>query len=132
GQKQAASHTGAVTGSGAVHSAAFRQFGIIEVDDCSDLYHVAMLLQQRRWPKEARAAALAVSGGHTVLMADLGATLGIHWPGYTAETQAKLNALIPDFGRVDNPTDLTAAAIGSTKVFSDALEAIAADPAVEI
>ena len=132
GRRQSASHTGAVTGSGAVHSAAFRQFGIIEVEDCDELYHMAMLLQQRRWPQSPRAATLAVSGGHTVLLADLGSTHGIQWPEYGLETQAKLNKLIPDFGRVDNPTDLTAAAIGSANVFSEALNSIAADPAVDI
>jgi len=132
GRKQSLSHTGAVTGSGAVHSAAFRQFGIIEVNDCDELYQMAMLLQKRRWPQTPRAATLAVSGGHTVLLADLGSTYGIEWPEYGLETQAKLNKLIPDFGRVDNPTDLTAAAIGSANVFAEALNAIAADPAVDI
>jgi acetyltransferase len=132
GRKQSASHTGAVTGSGAVYSAAFRQFGIIEVEDCNELYQMAMLLQQRRWPKSPRAATLAVSGGHTVLLADLGSTHGIEWPEYSVDTQVKLHRLIPDFGRVDNPTDLTAAAIGSTEVFSEALQSIAADPAVDI
>jgi acetyltransferase len=132
GCKQSASHTGAVTGSEAVHAAAFRQLGIVQVDDCSELYQMAMLLRQRRWPKSRRAATLAVSGGHSVLLADLGVSQRVEWAEYAPETQAKLKGLIPDFGRVDNPTDLTASAVGSLSVFTDALKAIAADPGIDV
>lgn len=132
GQRQSASHTGAVTGSAAVHSAAFRQLGMIEVDDCHELYQMAMLLRQRRWPRSNRAATVAVSGGHSVLLADLGSMHGIEWPAYGPSTQERLNRLIPDFGRVDNPTDLTAAAIGSGDAFTQSLEAIAEDDGVDI
>jgi acetate---CoA ligase (ADP-forming) len=132
GRRQSASHTGAVTGSAAVHSAAFRQFGMIEVDDCHELYQVAMLLRQRRWPKSNGAATVAVSGGHSVLLADLGSVHSIEWPPYGPSTQERLSRLIPDFGRVDNPTDLTASAIGSGDAFTRSLDAIADDDNIDI
>lgn len=132
GREAAASHTGAMTGSDAVHSAAFRQFGLIRVDDCNELNAMAMMLRQRRWPDGRRAAAVAASGGHAVLLADLGGLLGIEWTRYGAGTQERLNTLIPDFGQVTNPTDLTTAATSVSGMFADALDIIAEDEAVDV
>ena len=131
GQRAAASHTGAITGSDDVHSAAFKQFGLIRVDDCSQLNQMAMLLRQRRWPHSRKAAAVAASGGHAVLFADLGASLGIAWPQYRQSTRQKLGELLPDFGVATNPTDLTTAATGSAKLFAQSLQTICDDDEVD-
>jgi acetyltransferase len=132
GSRAAQSHTGAVTGSDAVHDCAFRQFGLIRVDDCNELYEVAMLLRNRRFARRPRAASMSVSGGNVVLMTDLGAANGIEWPAFTQETQAKLAELMPSFGRVSNPTDLTTAGILNPDMFGRVLEAAAADVNVDI
>ena len=131
GRAAAASHTGALTGSDDVHRAAFRQFGLICVDDCNELNQMAMLLRAGRLPKGNRAAAVAASGGHAVLLADLGGMLGIEWTKYNEATQKRLNDIIPDFGQVTNPTDLTTAATGASGMFANALAAIAEDPDVD-
>ena len=132
GQRAAASHTGAVTGSDRVHSAAFRQYGLIRVNDCNELNQLAMLLRMRRWPRSRRAAAVAASGGHAVLFADLGADLGIEWPRYSQRTDERLNELLPSFGAPTNPTDLTTASTGNASTFAQALKAIADDDAVDL
>ncbi|MBI2226977.1 MAG: acetate--CoA ligase family protein [Betaproteobacteria bacterium] len=132
GSRAAQSHTGAVTGSDAVHDCAFRQFGLIRVDDCNELYEVAMLLRNRRFPRGPRAASMSVSGGNVVLVTDLGAANGIEWPAFTQETQANLAELMPSFGRVSNPTDLTTAGILNPDMFGRVLEAAAADVNVDI
>ena len=132
GSRAAQSHTGAVTGSDAINDAAFRQFGVIRVDDCNELYEVAMLLRTRRLPRGARAAGMSISGGNVVLMTDLGAVHGIEWPAFSPDTQAKLAELMPSFGRVSNPTDLTTAGILNPDMFARVLEAAAADDNVDI
>jgi len=132
GSRAAQSHTGAVTGSDAVHDCAFRQFGLIRVDDCNELYEVAMLLRNRRFPRGPRAANMSVSGGNVALVSDLGAANGIEWPAFTQETQATLAELMPSFGRVSNPTDLTTAGILNPDRFGRVLEAAAADVNVDI
>ena len=131
GQRLAASHTGAVTGSDSVHSAAFKQYGVIRVNDCSELNLMAMLLRRRRWPRGRRAAAVSASGGHAVLIADLGEQLGIEWPHFGARTEQRLNELLPAFGTPNNPTDLTTASTGNAVKFGAALTAIAEDEAVD-
>ncbi|MBI3056828.1 MAG: acetate--CoA ligase family protein, partial [Betaproteobacteria bacterium] len=131
GRLAAASHTGAVTGSDEVHDAAFRQYGVIRVGDCNELYEVAKVLRRRKWPKGHRAAALSGSGGHSVLMADLGAGVGIEWAKYSQNTVDHLRPLVPGYAPVANPTDLTSALTGSPRLFQDALGVVAADPGVD-
>lgn len=132
GARAAASHTGSVTGADEVCDAALRQMGIVRVDDCSELYQGAMLLRNGRRPRGRGAAATSISGGNLVMMADLGAGQGIEWPAYGAATQEKLRGLLPSFSAATNPTDLTAAAIGSKTVFADVSRTIGADPAVDV
>ncbi len=132
GQRAAASHTGAITGADEVHDAAFRQYGVLRVTDCNELYEVAKLLRRRKWPRGNRAAALSGSGGHSVLMADLGASVGIDWVAYQDKTVQDLGKLIPIFAGVSNPTDLTSALTGSKQLFEDALAIVARDDNVDV
>ena len=131
GVRAAASHTGTIAGADAIYDAAFRQFGLIRVSEANELYEMATLLRTRRWPKGRRAASAAATGGNIVQLADVGETLGIEWPEYGVETQAKLDTLMPGYGMVSNPTDMTSLATGEPENFRRALQAIADDPAVD-
>jgi acyl-CoA synthetase (NDP forming) len=132
GARAAASHTGAVTGADDVCDAALRQMGIVRVDDCNELYETAMLLRQGRHVAGRRAAATSISGGNLVMVADLGASLGIEWPTYTDHTCATLKEMLPGFGATSNPTDLTAAAIGQAGAYKNAAQTILDDPSVDV
>lgn len=132
GSKAAASHTGAITGADDVCDAALRQMGIVRVDDCNELYETAMLLRQGRLPAGKRAAAMSISGGNLVMVADLGASLGIEWPDYADRTRAALEESLPGFSAAANPTDLTAAAIGRQGAYAEAARTILQDPSVDV
>ncbi|MBV8165152.1 MAG: acetate--CoA ligase family protein, partial [Alphaproteobacteria bacterium] len=132
GSRAAASHTGSITGADAVCDAALRQLGIIRVEDCNELYDTAMLLRRGRRPRGPRAAATSISGGNLVMLADLGGGLGIEWPTYQEATQASLRQKLPGFVGAANPTDLTAASIGSQDVFATVSRLIADDPSVDV
>jgi acetate---CoA ligase (ADP-forming) len=131
GSRAAASHTGTIAGADDIYDAAFRQYGLIRVNEANELYEMAILLRTRRWPKGRRAASAAATGGNIVQLADAGETLGIEWPEYAPETQAKLAALMPGYGKVSNPTDMTSLATGEPENFRRALNAIAEDPSVD-
>ncbi|MEO7729083.1 MAG: acetate--CoA ligase family protein [Burkholderiales bacterium] len=132
GSQAAASHTGAMAGADDVCDAALRQCGIIRVDDCNELYETAMLLRTRRWPRGTRVAATTISGGNGVLLVDLGATVGLSYPAYGADTQKKLAALLPKHGTTANPTDVTNAAIGKPDMFRRCIETISADDNIDV
>lgn len=131
GSRAASSHTGAVTGADAVFDAASRQLGLIRVTDAAELYQVAMLLRQGRRPAGHRAAALSISGGNLVLLADLAAGQGISFPDYAEATAATLRKLVPGFMAVNNPTDMSAGAIGSPDIYGQAARTLLEDPSVD-
>lgn len=132
GSRAAASHTGAITGADAVCDAALRQMGIVRVDDCNELYETAMLLRQGRVAGGRGAAAISISGGNLVMVADLGGSLDIEWPEYATATRDSLAQVLPGFGSATNPTDLTAAAIGQDGAYEHAARSILSDPAVDV
>ena len=131
GSRMAASHTGAVTGEDAVFDAAARQMGILRVNDCPELYEAAMLLRQGKLPRGRGAAAMSISGGNLVLLAEVGGMLGIDFPPYGEMTKARLGPLMPGFTGASNPTDLSAGAIGVKDLFGQVARAVLADPAVD-
>ena len=133
GRHAAASHTGAVAGVDEIYDAAFRQYGLIRVNECNELYEMAILLRTRRWPRGRRAASVAASGGNIVQLADVGSSLGIDWPEYTADTQATLRELMPDYASaVSNPTDMTSLATGEPATYRRALDVIASAPNIDV
>jgi acetate---CoA ligase (ADP-forming) len=132
GSRAASSHTGAIAGVDDIYQAAFKQYGLIGVNTCNELYETAILLRNRRWPKGRRTASVAATGGNIVHLADMGADQGIEWAEYSAETQAVLGGLLPGYGsKILNPSDLTSLATGEPAMFSRALDAIVADPNID-
>ena len=71
GASMAQSHTGHLTGSDAVTSAVFRQFGVIRVDGLDELQDTAMLLSRAAPPTTDGVCIYAISGGTGAHLADL-------------------------------------------------------------
>jgi len=132
GMRASAQHTGAVTGNDALHDAAFRQMGIIRVDETKHLYQAAMLLQQGRKLTADGISMLAISGGNIVIAADQTDRLGVSFPDYGDSTRQAVGELIPGYISFGNPTDLSPEAIGNPERFRRVLEAIASDPGIGI
>ncbi|MDP9335247.1 MAG: acetate--CoA ligase family protein [Actinomycetota bacterium] len=115
GRSMAQSHTGHLTGSDAVTSAVFRQFGVTRVDGLDELLEVSMAFARTRPPKPPAWASstkqpgvcvYAISGGTGAHMADVLADAGIRLPDLTKESQRQLHdGLIPSYLRVSNPVD---------------------------
>jgi acetate---CoA ligase (ADP-forming) len=115
GESMAQSHTGHLTGSDAVTSAVFRQFGVTRVDGLDELLEVSMAFartQPERLPVWAKAqrppgvCVYAISGGTGAHMADVLADTGLRLPDLTKGSQQQLHdGLIPSYLRVSNPVD---------------------------
>src|SRR5207249_5430472 len=105
-----------LTGSDAVTSAVFRQFGITRVDGLDELLDVSAMFSRTLPPSVRRAGRRAdnkgdgvcvysISGGTGAHMADMCAAAGLHLPELAKSTQQQLHEWIPPYLRVSNPVD---------------------------
>jgi acetate---CoA ligase (ADP-forming) len=123
GSKAAASHTGAMTGSYAVHQGLFRQKGICQVSSVDELLEVTHLLSRYGARGGHRLAVLSSSGGMGALMADLAEIKGLHLPAPSAETCLRLKNLVPQTGSMGNPMDTTSQYMNDSDAFDRYLRA---------
>ena len=141
GASMAQSHTGHLTGSDAITSAVFRQFGITRVDGLDELLEVSAALARSRparipaWAKRNREPGVcvyAISGGTGAHIADMISAAGLSLPPLTKATQKTLHdGLIPAYLRVSNPVDCGGPPVADARG-AKILEAIVADPKVDI
>ena len=131
GASMAKSHTGHLTGSDAVISAVFRQFGVTRVRGLDTLQDTAAMLARAKPPSSDGVCIYAISGGTGAHMADLAAEAGLRLPDLTAATQRQLHEWIPPYLRVSNPVDNGGAPSADWRG-RKILDAIVADPNVDL
>ncbi len=131
GQKAAASHTANLGGAMALYKAAFRQKGIIQVEDIQDLVDYGHALRSNRLPRGNRVAIITISGGAGILMTDEVVAGGMQMAQLAPATVAKLREFVPSFGSVGNPVDVTAAIFNDLTLINRTLQAINDDPGVD-
>lgn len=144
GTSMAKAHTGHLTGSDAVTSAVFRQFGITRVDGLDELLDTAAAFARTR-PRDGAlpswlqrpggspgVCVYAISGGTGAHMADMAADAGLRLPALTKDTQHALHdGLIPSYLRVSNPVDCGGPPVMTPKG-RKILDLIVADPNVDV
>ena len=131
GQKAAASHTANLGGAMTLYKAAFRQAGIIQVEDIQDVVDYGRGFRCGRLPEGNRLAIITISGGAGILMTDECIGRGMRVPPLSAETGAKLREFVPSFGSLLNPVDVTAAIFNDTTLINRTLQVIVDDPNVD-
>ncbi|MEN3353020.1 MAG: hypothetical protein V7640_1178 [Betaproteobacteria bacterium] len=131
GQRAAASHTANLGGAMALYRAAFRQKGIIQVDDIQDVVDYGRAFLSRRLPRGNRLAIITISGGAGILMTDECVAGGMELAQLAPETLEKLREFIPSFGSLLNPVDVTAAIFNDLTLINRTLQAIIDDPGVD-
>ena len=115
GVEAAFRHTGAITGSDSEFNTICKEKGIIRVDDLDDLIETASLFSKvcNKWPHVGRRiGVITVSGGGASLIADIGCEEGFEFPRLSEETKKALTEIVPEFGFVANPLDMTAQVFG--------------------
>jgi acyl-CoA synthetase (NDP forming) len=132
GAKAAASHTANICGEPALYRAAFRQLGVVEVDDIDELVDCAHGLLSGARPLGNRVAVVTLSGGAGIAMADRCEALRLTLPALSDETSDRLRPLLPAFASVQNPLDLTADIGSNTAAFEEVLRLVACDPNIDM
>lgn len=113
GQRAAASHTAALTGSDAVHDAVFRRYGVIRADDQDDMLDIAAACALCPLPRGRRIGIVTISGGVGGWLADTLEAHGLEVPVFSAALQREIRDFLPSYGAAFNPIDMTAQAIGN-------------------
>ena len=131
GARAAASHTANLGGAMALYQAAFRQSGIIQVEDIQDVVDYSRAFRCGKLPKGNRVAIITVSGGAGILMTDECVARGMQVPQLAAATTEKLRAIVPAFGSIQNPVDVTAAIFNDLSLIRRTLQAVLDDPNVD-
>lgn len=104
--KAVASHTGALAGSDAVYDAAFERAGLLRVLDLDALFEAAETLAAAKRPRGDRLAILTDGGGIGILATDALFDYGLRLAEPSADTIARLDAVLPPTWSRGNPVDI--------------------------
>jgi acetyltransferase len=125
----ALSHTGTMVGAAAAYRAAFDRVGAVVVDDLELVLEMASYFARSGVYRGGGVGVLSTSGGAAVICADKAEARGVALPALAADTAAKLHTVVPEFGSVANPADLTAEVLKTAATFAFCLDAFLDDPA---
>jgi acyl-CoA synthetase (NDP forming) len=121
GRAAAASHTGALSGSDDTYSAFFAQHGVIRVRNLPGLFVAAQGILTAGEAVGTRIGIVSMSGGACSVLADACVAAGLVVPPLDQTTQQRLRSVIPAFGGVRNPVDVTAVGIQRPHMVRDAV-----------
>jgi len=107
GIEAVASHTGALAGSSAVYSAAFKQAGIIEAKNSEEIFDFAKALANQPVLKDNKIAVVTDGGGFGIVAADAAIQLGLELPTLSNESVKALKSFLPAYATTKNPIDIT-------------------------
>lgn len=130
--RTAAAHTGALVGDDRTIDAVFRDLGVIRVDSIEDMLITAGAAAALGRLDRPGIGVVSISGGACDIVADRADDLGAPLPPLAPQTEAALAGIMPDYGTVQNPLDVTGAAIIDPTIFTRSVAAMSRDPSVGV
>jgi len=126
--KAAMSHTGTMVGSVVAYKTAIEEAGAIAIDDLEAVLETASFFAKTMAPTNGRGVGiLSTSGGAAVICADKAEAHSVTLPVLEEKTARALHEVVPDFGSVVNPSDLTAEVLKTSETFGFCLDAFMND-----
>jgi acyl-CoA synthetase (NDP forming) len=105
GARAAWSHTAALAGSDIISEAAFKQSGVIRVEEVNELIDVALVLLGQPLPRGRRVGVLSAGGGGAVIAADAMMKQNLELTQLSPDTIKKLDSLLPPRWSHNNPVE---------------------------
>lgn len=128
--RTAAAHTGALVGDDRTIDAIFRDLGIIRVDTIEDMLITAGLAAYTGPLPAGGLGVVSISGGACDIVADRAEDAELDLPELNEATREELESFMPEYGTIQNPLDVTGAAVIDPSIFTRSVAAMAADPAI--
>jgi acyl-CoA synthetase (NDP forming) len=144
GAEAAQSHTASLAGNRAAYDAAFRAGGVAVAQDLAHLADLAYLHRfvargadqsahsRGRRCDGGRVGIVSVSGGAGIILSDALVAAELSIPSLPPAVQARLKTIIPAYGMVANPVDLTGNVANATEHVHAVLHEILASGAIDI
>jgi len=131
--RAAASHTGSLAGKAEVYRAAFKQAGLIQVDDVDELGDITKAFLHLPLPRGNRVAILTPSGAAATVSLDAMEKHGFELAKLLKRTVTAIKDFFPVWSPPINPVDMMAAGVrhGYKLVYRASLEALLEDENVD-
>ncbi len=110
GARATASHTGSMAGSDEIYGAAIKQAGGIRCKDVVELFDMARALAGQPPAQGNRVGIITNGGGIGILLTDACEENGLRVPRLSEKTYKKIDKILPDLVKPNNPVDLSAEA----------------------
>jgi len=107
GARATASHTGSMAGSDKIYDAAIRQAGGIRCRDLVELFDMARALAGQPAAQGKRIGIITNGGGLGILLTDACEVNGLTIQKLSPKTYKKVDKILPDIVKPNNPVDLT-------------------------
>jgi acetyl coenzyme A synthetase (ADP forming)-like protein len=108
GARATASHTGSMAGSDKIYTAAIKQAGGIRCRDVVELFDMARALAGQPPAQGNRIGIITNGGGLGILLTDACEANGLVIPKLSSVTYKKIDKILPDLVKPNNPVDLVA------------------------
>ncbi len=125
------SHTGALAGADEVYDAAFKQSGVIRVEDDDELCDVVYALRNCPLPRSNRIGILSVGGGPGALTAEACVKEGLTIGKLKESTLKKLDKYLPPRWPRRNPVDMAGPGVNELSAITDLLIALFEDAGID-
>jgi len=106
GARATASHTGSMAGSDKIYEAAIKQAGGIRCRDVVELFDMARALAGQPIARGNRIGIITNGGGLGILLTDACEANGLVVPKLSRKTYKKIDKVLPDIVKPNNPVDL--------------------------
>jgi acyl-CoA synthetase (NDP forming) len=130
--RTAAAHTGALVGDDKSVSAVFDDLGVIRVESIEDMLITAGAAAALGRLARPGIGIVSISGGACDIVADRAEDAGASLPELAGPTREAFARIMPDYGTVQNPLDVTGAAAIDPAIFARAIAVMSRDPSVGV
>ncbi|MGO4203149.1 acetate--CoA ligase family protein [Rhodococcus sp. TAF43] len=130
--RTAAAHTGALVGDDKVIDALFREFGVIRVDSIEDMMVTAQVAAHVGLLDRPGIGVASISGGACDIIADRAQDRGALLPELAPQTRSTIEEFFAAYGTIQNPLDVTGAAVIDPSIFTKSIVALSKDPSIGV
>ncbi|WP_084525293.1 acetate--CoA ligase family protein [Nocardia vaccinii] len=134
GKQATATHTGRLSAPSFVYTQVLRRTGIVQVGSIADLImaaevaSVAPRVRPRGQDRQSGGVSvIALSGGSRALLADSAEERGVPMASFDAQSETRLEEVIPRFGYHKNPIDVTGEVVGRPQMLEEVMGIVGAD-----